>query len=118
MQIECGFLGIIRRLVVGHDSVGYGAGIFIDRIIITEDAINGRAYLFQCQKWLDSGQVDGKLKRSLRLTAYCDMDPIPHAVERLTHGRWEVILYSGKHTYYTEGFYTSRRLEWGRWNNF
>ncbi|KAI6171578.1 Doublecortin family protein [Aphelenchoides bicaudatus] len=95
MQIECGFLGILRRLTIGHDTVGYGAGIFIDRIIITEDAANGRAYLFQCGKWMDSGQVDGKLERILRLTAYCNMESIPQAMRRVTHGRWEVILHSG-----------------------
>ncbi|KAI6203860.1 Doublecortin family protein [Aphelenchoides besseyi] len=95
MQVECGFLGIIRKLIVGHDTVGYGAGIFIDRIIITEDAVNGRAFLFQCLKWFDSGQVDGKLERTLRLSAYYDMDPIPHAMQRVTCGRWEVVLHNG-----------------------
>ncbi|KAI6180016.1 hypothetical protein M3Y98_00673800 [Aphelenchoides besseyi] len=95
MQVECGFLGIIRKLIVGHDTIGYGAGIFIDRIIITEDAVNGRAFLFQCLKWFDSGQVDGKLERTLRLSAYYDMEPIPHAMQRVTCGRWEVVLHNG-----------------------
>ncbi|KAI6238357.1 hypothetical protein M3Y99_00697700 [Aphelenchoides fujianensis] len=95
MQVDCEFLGVVRKLIVGHDSVGYGAGIFIDRIVVTEDAVNGRAFLFQCLKWFDSGQVDGKLERTLRLSAYYDMEPIPHAMQRVTHSRWEVILHNG-----------------------
>ncbi|CAD5208598.1 unnamed protein product [Bursaphelenchus xylophilus] len=97
MKIKSAFVGILQRITIGHDSVGYGAGIFIDTIVVTENAVNGRGYLFQVYKWFDSGQVDGKLVRTVKLTAFCEMYTIPQAAQRTTRGRWEVVLRSGDH---------------------
>ncbi|CAD5205759.1 unnamed protein product [Bursaphelenchus okinawaensis] len=97
VQVPCKFLGILQRITVGHDSVGYGAGVFIDTVMVTENAVNGRAFLFQCYKWFDSGQVDGKLVRTMKLTAYCEMYSVKQASQRMTKGRWQVTLRSGDH---------------------
>ena len=42
-----------------------GAGIYIDRVMITDTMFDRRQYVFYCNKWLDSGQVDGKMERML-----------------------------------------------------
>uniref|UniRef100_A0A915E863 Uncharacterized protein n=1 Tax=Ditylenchus dipsaci TaxID=166011 RepID=A0A915E863_9BILA len=89
-------LGVIGRLTVGHEHTGYGAGIFIDRILVTEESDDekGRQFLFLCNKWLDSGQVDGKIERSIRLSAFYDITSIPMD-NKVTKGRWELIIHSG-----------------------
>ncbi len=48
------------------DNISIGAGIFIDRCLIIAD---GCQYIFNCQKWLDSEQVDGKIERLLRCSS-------------------------------------------------
>ncbi|KAI1733284.1 PLAT/LH2 domain-containing protein [Ditylenchus destructor] len=91
-------LGVIGRLTVGHEHTGYGAGIFIDRILVTEENVNetqsGRQFLFLCNKWLDSGQVDGKIERNIRLSAFYDIGSLP-TENQATKGRWELIIHSG-----------------------
>ena len=79
-------LGQLRKITIGHEHPGYGnclrgeiktdvesilgGGVFIDQVIISENAAEeSRRYLFQCYKWFDSGQVDGKLERTLACTA-------------------------------------------------
>ncbi|VDK39507.1 unnamed protein product [Gongylonema pulchrum] len=94
-HIETNELGLLQKIVIGHDHVGYGAGVFIERVLVTENVVDGRQYLFQCAKWLDSGQVDGKIERTLKTTAYCYIATIPDD-SKSTSGRWEFILHSGK----------------------
>jgi len=55
-------IGIIKKITIGHECRGYGAGIFIDRILVTEDeeaaaeeaVENGgedcRQFMFLCNK--------------------------------------------------------------------
>uniref|UniRef100_A0A183C6K4 PLAT domain-containing protein n=1 Tax=Globodera pallida TaxID=36090 RepID=A0A183C6K4_GLOPA len=102
-------LGIINRITVGHERRGYGAGVFIDRILVTEDEVGGdgeepmddehnandcRQFLFLCNRWFDSGQVDGRLERSVRLSAFYMISSIP-VDGRVTRGRWEFVLHGG-----------------------
>lgn len=81
-----------------------GAGLFVDRILVTEDnddeeeekedggqedeqytqqmeetssVPDCRQFLFLCSKWFDSGQVDGKLERTVRLSAFSEIGSIP-----------------------------------------
>uniref|UniRef100_A0A915PSL7 Doublecortin domain-containing protein n=1 Tax=Setaria digitata TaxID=48799 RepID=A0A915PSL7_9BILA len=90
-HIETASLGLLQKIVIGHNRIGYGIsgflfvpkislwkfgnsgiGVYIERVLVTENIADGRQYLFQCSKWLDSGQ---------------------HFSEG---GRWELILHSGK----------------------
>lgn len=62
----------------GRKTLGIlGAGTFIDRILVTENVDEGRQYHFQCHKWLDSGQVDGRLERVLKLNAFYELATMP-----------------------------------------
>uniref|UniRef100_A0A158Q900 Doublecortin domain-containing protein n=1 Tax=Elaeophora elaphi TaxID=1147741 RepID=A0A158Q900_9BILA len=94
-HIETTKLGLLQKISIGHDHIGYGIGVYIERVLITENIADGRQYLFQCAKWLDSGQVDGKIERTLRTTAFCYITTILYE-SRSTNGRWEFILHSGK----------------------
>uniref|UniRef100_A0AAF5Q1T5 Doublecortin family protein n=1 Tax=Wuchereria bancrofti TaxID=6293 RepID=A0AAF5Q1T5_WUCBA len=94
-HIETTKLGLLQKIIIGHDRTGYGVGVYIERVLVTENIADGRQYLFQCAKWLDSGQVDGKIERSLKTTAFCYLTTILHD-SRSTSGRWELILHSGK----------------------
>uniref|UniRef100_A0AC34PV50 PLAT domain-containing protein n=1 Tax=Panagrolaimus sp. JU765 TaxID=591449 RepID=A0AC34PV50_9BILA len=86
-------VGKLRKITIGHDHRGYGAGLFIDQVIIVEGSGNGRVYLFQCYKWFDSGQVDGKLERVLNCTATYQG---PLNGLKKSQGRWELLLHNGQ----------------------
>ncbi|KAK0426491.1 hypothetical protein QR680_009738 [Steinernema hermaphroditum] len=92
--LHCRFLGTLTKIVVGHEIHGYGAGVFIDYVTVNENVHDGRQYLFNCYKWFDSGMVDGKIERTLKMTAYSYVASIPEDY-RITRGNWELILHSG-----------------------
>ncbi|NXX88039.1 LOXH1 protein, partial [Centropus bengalensis] len=59
-------LGQLRKVFVEHCSEGYGAGWYLDQIVIHEsDKTDGR-YVFLCQQWLDSGVGDAQMGRTLK----------------------------------------------------
>ncbi|VDK43925.1 unnamed protein product [Anisakis simplex] len=94
-HIETAELGCLQKIVIGHECIGYGAGIFIERVLVTENIADGKQFLFQCGKWLDSGQVDGKIERIIKTTAFYHIASIPDD-STATKGRWELILHTGK----------------------
>ncbi|CAJ0568263.1 unnamed protein product, partial [Mesorhabditis spiculigera] len=87
-------LGTLNKVVIGHEKRGYGAGIFIEHILVTENVVDGRQFVFFCSKWLDSGQVDGKIERSLPVSAFYYISSIPEDGVS-SQGRWEFILHNG-----------------------
>ncbi|GMS99926.1 hypothetical protein PENTCL1PPCAC_22101, partial [Pristionchus entomophagus] len=87
-------LGTLQKIVIGHDTKGYGAGIFIDHVLITENTVDGRQFVFYISKWFDSGQVDGKLVRTCPLSAFYYINSIP-GESTPTLGRWEFVLHNG-----------------------
>ncbi|CAJ0930255.1 unnamed protein product, partial [Mesorhabditis belari] len=93
-HVESAPLGTLNKVLIGHEKRGYGAGIFIEHILVTENVVDGRQFVFFCSKWLDSGQVDGKIERSLPVSAFYYISSIPE--DGITsHGRWEFILHNG-----------------------
>ncbi len=83
-----------------------GAGIFIDRVLVTENIVDGKQYLFNCGKWFDGGQVDGKIERTIKASALFHLGLIPDDDKQtsehlqakrqgLADGRWEVRLRIG-----------------------
>lgn len=67
--------------------------MYIERVLVTENIADGRQYLFQCAKWLDSGQVDGKIERTLKTTAFCYIATIPDDT-KITSGIFEAVFAS------------------------
>ncbi|PIO74900.1 hypothetical protein TELCIR_03089 [Teladorsagia circumcincta] len=93
-HVESEDLGTINQIIIGHEEEGYGAGIFIDYVLITENLIDGRQFVCYCSKWFDSGQVDGKIERTLPVSAFYYLNSVPD--ESMTsQGRWEFILHNG-----------------------
>ena len=78
--IECGDLGDLQKVIVGHDGDGFGAGWFLKKVIIrpvmtpeddsddvNDDDVTKRKYVFACDRWLDAGEDDKKIERELML---------------------------------------------------
>ncbi|CAI4229940.1 unnamed protein product [Auanema sp. JU1783] len=93
-QIDTPSVGTINKIVLGHDEKGYGAGIFVGYVIVTENMLEGRQFFFSINKWFDSGQVDGKIERPIPVTAFYYVNSIPDE-NVVTEGRWEFVLHSG-----------------------
>ena len=68
-MLEAVTLEDLERVVVGHDGEGYGAGWFLDRLVIKQlDGDNtSNLYVFSCNRWLDDHEDDFKTERELRL---------------------------------------------------
>nr|XP_009671864.1 PREDICTED: oxygen-regulated protein 1 [Struthio camelus australis] len=60
-------LGLLSQVLVEHSNVGYGAGCYLDQIVIHESGKMDGQYVFLCQQWLDSGVGDTRMERMLRL---------------------------------------------------
>ncbi|XP_049684405.1 oxygen-regulated protein 1 [Accipiter gentilis] len=60
-------LGELSKVLVEHHNVGYGAGWYLDQIVIHESGKTDGQYTFLCQQWLDSGVGDAQTERMLKL---------------------------------------------------
>ncbi|XP_058687118.1 oxygen-regulated protein 1 [Poecile atricapillus] len=60
-------LGQLSKVFVEHHNVGYGAGWYLDQIVIQESGKTDEQYVFPCQQWLDSGVGDAQTERTLKL---------------------------------------------------
>lgn len=60
-------LGQLSKVLVEHSNVGYGAGWYLDQIVIHESGKTDSQYIFLCQQWLDSEVGDAQMERMLRL---------------------------------------------------
>ncbi|NWX14316.1 LOXH1 protein, partial [Aegotheles bennettii] len=59
-------LGQLSKVLVEHHNVGYGAGWYLDQIVIHASGKTGGQYAFLCQQWLDSGVGDAQTERMLK----------------------------------------------------
>ena len=64
-EIEAVSLEALTHIEIGHDRKGHGAGIFIDKVVISEKDDSSREYVFPCYSWLDDREGDGKTWRIL-----------------------------------------------------
>lgn len=60
-------LGQLSKVLVEHHNVGYGAGWYLEQIIIHESGKTDGQHAFPCQQWLDSGVGDAQTERMLKL---------------------------------------------------
>ncbi|KAH3831729.1 hypothetical protein DPMN_104999, partial [Dreissena polymorpha] len=67
-EVEAVSLGHLKRIIIGHDGTGPGAGWFLDKVVIREPPFRtNQECVFHCGKWLDEGEDDGKIVRELRI---------------------------------------------------
>uniref|UniRef100_A0A803XVX6 PLAT domain-containing protein n=2 Tax=Meleagris gallopavo TaxID=9103 RepID=A0A803XVX6_MELGA len=81
-------LGQLSKVLVEHSNVGYGAGWYLDRIVIHESGKNDSQYIFLCQQWLDSGVGDAQMERMLRLLGKVRNEMLTEKI----HGTWDVFV--------------------------
>uniref|UniRef100_A0A8B9BKS5 PLAT domain-containing protein n=1 Tax=Anser brachyrhynchus TaxID=132585 RepID=A0A8B9BKS5_9AVES len=81
-------LGQLSQVLVEHNNVGYGAGWYLDRIVIHDSGKTDGQYAFLCQQWLDSGVGDAQMERMLRLLGKVRNGMLTGKI----HGTWDVFV--------------------------
>ena len=59
--VETEHIGVINRIMIGHDGKNLGSGWHVDSVIITVPE-EGKKYIFGLHRWLDTSEGDGKLE--------------------------------------------------------
>jgi hypothetical protein len=84
--VSCADLGPLRKLRIGHDGRGAGAGWHLDHVEV-EDALAGTKWTFPCGRWFDEAQEDGAVERELV--------PLASAAEKITlRFPYEIVFYT------------------------
>ncbi|XP_017686265.1 PREDICTED: lipoxygenase homology domain-containing protein 1 [Lepidothrix coronata] len=81
-------LGQLSKVLVEHHNVGYGAGWYLDQIVIHESGRTDDQYVFLCQQWLDSGVGDAQMKRTLKLLGKVGNGMLTGKI----YGTWDVLV--------------------------
>ncbi|KAM9260875.1 oxygen-regulated protein 1 [Cariama cristata] len=81
-------LGQLSKVLVEHHNVGYGAGWYLDQIVIHEASKTDGQYAFLCQQWLDSGVGDTQTERMLKLLGKVRNGMLTGKI----YGTWDVLV--------------------------
>lgn len=65
-DVRCQDLGVLKRVDIGHDNKGLGAGWYLESVAV-ESPVEGLMYLAPVQKWLDTKADGGHLELTLEL---------------------------------------------------
>ncbi|CAF4587849.1 unnamed protein product [Rotaria sp. Silwood1] len=80
--IEAVSLKQIRKIRIGHDGSGPGAGWFLDKVVVRPEDQRYDPATFECQRWLAVDEDDGQLVRELTLkTAAQHLDKTTYNVK-------------------------------------
>ncbi|XP_063957148.1 lipoxygenase homology domain-containing protein 1-like [Lytechinus pictus] len=63
--VEAVTLRQLKRIRIGHDGTGAGAGWFLDKVVVIEEGKSKSQVVFPCQRWLDRDEDDGLIVREL-----------------------------------------------------
>ncbi|XP_076185068.1 oxygen-regulated protein 1 [Aptenodytes patagonicus] len=81
-------LGQLSKVLVKHHNIGYGAGWYLDQIVIRESGKADGQYAFLCQQWLDSGVGDAQTERMLKLLGKVRNGMLTGKI----YGTWDVLV--------------------------
>ncbi|XP_069710231.1 oxygen-regulated protein 1 [Phaenicophaeus curvirostris] len=81
-------LGQLSKVFVEHHNEGYGAGWYLDQIVIHESGKTDGQYAFLCKQWLDSGVGDAQMGRTLKLLGKVRNEMLTGKI----HGTWDVFV--------------------------
>ncbi|XP_009330378.1 PREDICTED: oxygen-regulated protein 1 [Pygoscelis adeliae] len=81
-------LGQLSKVLVEHHNIGYGAGWYLDKIVIRESGKADGQYAFLCQQWLDSGVGDAQTERMLKLLGKVRNGMLTGKI----YGTWDVLV--------------------------
>uniref|UniRef100_A0A6B2KZF9 PLAT domain-containing protein n=1 Tax=Arcella intermedia TaxID=1963864 RepID=A0A6B2KZF9_9EUKA len=62
-QLKLVDLGSLKKIRIGHDGKGIGAGWFLDKVEI--ESSTGKKYNFPCSRWFDTSEGDKLIERDL-----------------------------------------------------
>lgn len=60
-------LGELKKVIIGHDGEGYGAGMYLRMITVRESKNATREWVFPCWSWLDDHIGTKQTTRELTL---------------------------------------------------
>eukprot|EP00794_Sanderia_malayensis_P016965 gene16965-18674_t len=63
-QLEALDLGTLTKVLIEHDNKGFGAGWFLDKVVVT-NTTDSVATVFPCGQWLDKKKGDKQISREL-----------------------------------------------------
>ena len=63
-EIKEADVGDLRKIKIGHDGRGFGAGWHLKEVVIDAPKL-GKKWRFPCGRWLDKNEDDGKTEREL-----------------------------------------------------
>lgn len=72
-EFDCTFTFQIKRIKIGHDGSGVGAGWFLDEVRILIPS-RGEQYVFACHRWLAVDEEDHQLEVELEPSYKEDME--------------------------------------------
>ena len=59
-------IGEPKKIKIGHDNHGSFAGWHLDKVIL-ENNLNGKKYIFNCNRWLAKDELDHKIELDLNV---------------------------------------------------
>ncbi|XP_021373395.1 lipoxygenase homology domain-containing protein 1-like isoform X2 [Mizuhopecten yessoensis] len=66
-EVEAVSIGRPQRCIVGHEETADGQGWYLDQIVVQQGDDAQEKYIFECDRWLDTGQEDRRIERTLTL---------------------------------------------------
>lgn len=75
-------IGDVNRITIAQDKTGAAPGWFCEKVTVINESTN-KEYEFECGRWLDDSQDDGKTKREL-MTGSNESDMAHYTVMALT----------------------------------
>ena len=63
-EVKCLDLKTLKRIRIGHDGRGFGAGWHLKEVTVHSE-IDNRTWLFECNRWLARDEEDGLIEREL-----------------------------------------------------
>ncbi|XP_071795423.1 lipoxygenase homology domain-containing protein 1-like [Asterias amurensis] len=63
--VEAVSLRALKKIRIGHDGTGAGAGWMLDKVVISQEGKAESEVVFPCKRWLDRDEDDGQIVREL-----------------------------------------------------
>lgn len=79
--LEAMDIGKVKKVIIGHDGKGFGAGWFLDSVTVDVPS-HGQQLKFACNRWLASDEDDGLIERELYPSEEIEMSKkVPYEIE-------------------------------------
>ena len=72
-EIEDVYIGKLKKIRINHDGKKVNSGWHLNNVVIKIDEVR-KKYTFECKKWLDPFELDGKVTRDLKPMKHNNFD--------------------------------------------